>query len=203
MPFLTSTAGARLLLHEQRSYPFVKDEGVYAMSGTETSIGVLVVRPRPRAAWEEGPGRPARPARAIHACPAPWLAPSKAAVLWGRGAVTPPAGPTARHPLSAPRDPHAYWEAGTEGLPGSDPQTPCSPPPPGQAGAQRRAVQQLHRERLRRPRPQPLRRPEHDLLHPGGRTERSPDPGPAHVTVPEAQVSGHLGPRKAGSAGFS
>lgn len=44
VPFLTSTAGARLLLHEQRSYPFVKDEGVYAMSGTETSIGVLVVR---------------------------------------------------------------------------------------------------------------------------------------------------------------
>nr|KAF6442205.1 sodium channel epithelial 1 subunit beta [Rousettus aegyptiacus] len=42
VPFLTSTAGARLLLHEQRSYPFVKDEGIYAMSGTETSIGVLV-----------------------------------------------------------------------------------------------------------------------------------------------------------------
>lgn len=49
VPFLTSTAGARLLLHEQRSYPFVKDEGIYAMSGTETSIGVLVV------------GRPGRP----------------------------------------------------------------------------------------------------------------------------------------------
>lgn len=48
VPFLTSTAGARLLLHEQRSYPFVKDEGIYAMSGTETSIGVLVVRPQPR-----------------------------------------------------------------------------------------------------------------------------------------------------------
>lgn len=42
VPFLTSTAGVRLLLHEQRSYPFVKDEGVYAMSGTDTSIGVLV-----------------------------------------------------------------------------------------------------------------------------------------------------------------
>ncbi|XP_014385493.1 PREDICTED: amiloride-sensitive sodium channel subunit beta [Myotis brandtii] len=42
VPFLTSTAGARLLLHEQRSYPFVKEEGIYAMSGTETSIGVLV-----------------------------------------------------------------------------------------------------------------------------------------------------------------
>uniref|UniRef100_A0A3Q2H2B5 Epithelial sodium channel subunit beta n=1 Tax=Equus caballus TaxID=9796 RepID=A0A3Q2H2B5_HORSE len=42
VPFLTSTAGARLLLHEQRSYPFIKEEGIYAMSGTETSIGVLV-----------------------------------------------------------------------------------------------------------------------------------------------------------------
>ncbi|XP_037363320.1 amiloride-sensitive sodium channel subunit beta [Talpa occidentalis] len=42
VPFLTSTAGARLLLHEQRSYPFIKDEGIYAMSGAETSIGVLV-----------------------------------------------------------------------------------------------------------------------------------------------------------------
>ncbi|XP_034843953.1 amiloride-sensitive sodium channel subunit beta [Mirounga leonina] len=42
VPFLTSTAGARLLLHGQRSYPFIKDEGIYAMSGTETSIGVLV-----------------------------------------------------------------------------------------------------------------------------------------------------------------
>lgn len=58
VPFLTSTAGARLLLHEQRSYPFVKDEGIYAMSGTETSIGVLVVRPRPGAAWEGGAGPP-------------------------------------------------------------------------------------------------------------------------------------------------
>ncbi|XP_038523535.1 epithelial sodium channel subunit beta [Canis lupus baileyi] len=44
VPFLTSTAGARLMLHEQRSYPFIKDEGIYAMSGTETSIGVLVDR---------------------------------------------------------------------------------------------------------------------------------------------------------------
>lgn len=48
MPFLTSTAGARLLLHEQRSYPFIKEEGIYAMSGTETSIGVLVVWPQPK-----------------------------------------------------------------------------------------------------------------------------------------------------------
>nr|XP_021527973.1 amiloride-sensitive sodium channel subunit beta [Aotus nancymaae] len=42
VPFLTSTAGVRLMLHEQRSYPFIRDEGIYAMSGTETSIGVLV-----------------------------------------------------------------------------------------------------------------------------------------------------------------
>ncbi|XP_006892697.1 PREDICTED: amiloride-sensitive sodium channel subunit beta-like [Elephantulus edwardii] len=44
VPFLTSTAGARLMLHEQKSYPFIKDEGIYAMGGTETSIGVLVDR---------------------------------------------------------------------------------------------------------------------------------------------------------------
>lgn len=31
------------MLHEQRSFPFLKDQGIYAMSGTETSIGVLVV----------------------------------------------------------------------------------------------------------------------------------------------------------------
>lgn len=45
VPFLASTAGVRLMLHEQRSYPFIRDEGIYAMSGTETSIGVLVVCP--------------------------------------------------------------------------------------------------------------------------------------------------------------
>uniref|UniRef100_A0A5F9CH08 Epithelial sodium channel subunit beta n=1 Tax=Oryctolagus cuniculus TaxID=9986 RepID=A0A5F9CH08_RABIT len=42
VPFLASTAGVRLMLHEQRSYPFIREEGVDAMSGTETSIGVLV-----------------------------------------------------------------------------------------------------------------------------------------------------------------
>uniref|UniRef100_A0A8C8VIH8 Sodium channel epithelial 1 subunit beta n=1 Tax=Pelusios castaneus TaxID=367368 RepID=A0A8C8VIH8_9SAUR len=42
IPYLTSTAGARLMLHEQKSFPFLKDLGIYAMSGTETSIGVLV-----------------------------------------------------------------------------------------------------------------------------------------------------------------
>lgn len=44
VPFLASTAGARLMLHEQRTYPFIKEEGIYAMAGTETSIGVLVVK---------------------------------------------------------------------------------------------------------------------------------------------------------------
>uniref|UniRef100_A0A8D0DTK4 Amiloride-sensitive sodium channel subunit beta n=1 Tax=Salvator merianae TaxID=96440 RepID=A0A8D0DTK4_SALMN len=42
IPYLTTTAGARLMLHKQRSFPFLKDQGIYAMSGTETSIGVLV-----------------------------------------------------------------------------------------------------------------------------------------------------------------
>ncbi|XP_070617051.1 amiloride-sensitive sodium channel subunit beta [Erythrolamprus reginae] len=42
IPFLTTTAGARLMLHQQGSFPFLKDQGIYAMSGTETSIGVLV-----------------------------------------------------------------------------------------------------------------------------------------------------------------
>ncbi|XP_053132524.1 amiloride-sensitive sodium channel subunit beta [Hemicordylus capensis] len=42
LPFLTFTAGARLMLHEQKSFPFLKDQGIYAMSGTETSIGVMV-----------------------------------------------------------------------------------------------------------------------------------------------------------------
>uniref|UniRef100_A0A674K0R5 Sodium channel epithelial 1 subunit beta n=1 Tax=Terrapene triunguis TaxID=2587831 RepID=A0A674K0R5_9SAUR len=42
IPYLTYTAGARLMLHEQKSFPFLKDQGIYAMSGTETSIGVLV-----------------------------------------------------------------------------------------------------------------------------------------------------------------
>lgn len=42
VPFLASTAGARLMLHEQRTYPFIREAGIYAMAGTETSIGVLV-----------------------------------------------------------------------------------------------------------------------------------------------------------------
>ncbi|XP_073504261.1 epithelial sodium channel subunit beta isoform X2 [Phyllobates terribilis] len=42
IPFLQSTAAARLILHQQRSFPFLKDLGIYAMPGTETSIAVLV-----------------------------------------------------------------------------------------------------------------------------------------------------------------
>lgn len=43
IPYLSSAAGARLMLHQQKSFPFLKDQGIYAMAGTETSIGVLVV----------------------------------------------------------------------------------------------------------------------------------------------------------------
>ncbi|KAM4632337.1 epithelial sodium channel subunit beta [Discoglossus pictus] len=42
IPFLQSTAAARLILHQQRSFPFIKDLGIYAMPGTETSIAVLL-----------------------------------------------------------------------------------------------------------------------------------------------------------------
>ncbi|XP_060642415.2 amiloride-sensitive sodium channel subunit beta isoform X1 [Anolis sagrei] len=42
IPFLTTTAGARLMLHEQESFPFLNDQGIYAMAGTETSIGIMV-----------------------------------------------------------------------------------------------------------------------------------------------------------------
>ncbi|XP_048350268.1 amiloride-sensitive sodium channel subunit beta [Sphaerodactylus townsendi] len=42
LPFLTTTAGARLMLHDRKSFPFLKDEGIFAMAGTETSIGVMV-----------------------------------------------------------------------------------------------------------------------------------------------------------------
>ncbi|KAJ7305791.1 hypothetical protein JRQ81_010157 [Phrynocephalus forsythii] len=39
VPYLSTTAGARLMLHQQRSFPFLQDQGIYAMAGTETSIG--------------------------------------------------------------------------------------------------------------------------------------------------------------------
>ncbi|KAE8579302.1 hypothetical protein XENTR_v10023986 [Xenopus tropicalis] len=42
LPYVQTTAAARLILHQQRSFPFVKDLGIYAMPGTETSIAVLV-----------------------------------------------------------------------------------------------------------------------------------------------------------------
>ncbi|XP_069065772.1 amiloride-sensitive sodium channel subunit beta [Pleurodeles waltl] len=42
IPYLQATAAARLVVHEQRSYPFPKDMGIYAMAGSETSISVVV-----------------------------------------------------------------------------------------------------------------------------------------------------------------
>ncbi|KAM8960099.1 epithelial sodium channel subunit beta [Pelodytes ibericus] len=42
IPFPQTTAAARLILHHQRSFPFPKDLGIYAMPGTETSISVLL-----------------------------------------------------------------------------------------------------------------------------------------------------------------
>ncbi|XP_044160833.1 amiloride-sensitive sodium channel subunit beta isoform X1 [Bufo gargarizans] len=42
IPFLQTTAAVRLILHQQRSFPFLKDLGIYAMPGTETSIAVQV-----------------------------------------------------------------------------------------------------------------------------------------------------------------
>ncbi|XP_041062870.1 amiloride-sensitive sodium channel subunit beta-like [Carcharodon carcharias] len=41
-PFLSIAAGARLMLHQQNTYPFLQDLGLYAMPGTETSIGIFV-----------------------------------------------------------------------------------------------------------------------------------------------------------------
>nr|XP_006003112.1 PREDICTED: amiloride-sensitive sodium channel subunit beta [Latimeria chalumnae] len=42
IPFLTTSAGARLMLHDQNTFPFLKDLGMYAMAGSQTSIGILV-----------------------------------------------------------------------------------------------------------------------------------------------------------------
>ncbi|XP_066432512.1 amiloride-sensitive sodium channel subunit beta isoform X1 [Eleutherodactylus coqui] len=42
IPFLQTTAAARFILHQQRSFPFIKDLGIYAMPGTETSVAVAV-----------------------------------------------------------------------------------------------------------------------------------------------------------------
>uniref|UniRef100_UPI00398F19C6 amiloride-sensitive sodium channel subunit gamma-like n=1 Tax=Pristiophorus japonicus TaxID=55135 RepID=UPI00398F19C6 len=41
-PFLSIAAGARLMLHQQNTYPFLQDLGLYARAGTETSIGIFV-----------------------------------------------------------------------------------------------------------------------------------------------------------------
>lgn len=69
VPFLASTAGARLMLHEQRTYPFIREEGIYAMAGTETSIGVLVVKTGPPGQLEwEAEGRNS-PVQAALPCP--------------------------------------------------------------------------------------------------------------------------------------
>ncbi|XP_068100549.1 amiloride-sensitive sodium channel subunit beta [Hyperolius riggenbachi] len=42
IPFLQTTAGGRIILHQQKSFPFLKHLGIYAMPGTETSVAVLV-----------------------------------------------------------------------------------------------------------------------------------------------------------------
>lgn len=86
MPFLTSTAGARLLLHEQRSYPFIKDEGIYAMSGTETSIGVLVVWPRPEGSLSGAEGGRLLVVRSCRVC---WPEPPPGPPCWGGGWARP------------------------------------------------------------------------------------------------------------------
>ncbi|XP_067912152.1 amiloride-sensitive sodium channel subunit beta-like isoform X2 [Heterodontus francisci] len=41
-PFLPIAAGARLMLHQQNTYPFLQNLGLYARAGTETSIGIFV-----------------------------------------------------------------------------------------------------------------------------------------------------------------
>lgn len=122
MPFLTSTAGARLLLHEQRSYPFIKDEGIYAMSGTETSIGVLVVWPQPKGSLR-GLRVEAHLPRADLALPRGPFPPrllagtsSRATMLWGKEGHT--LTPTGAYGI--PTNPCACWEGGTKGLPRGD-----------------------------------------------------------------------------------
>nr|H1AFJ6.1 RecName: Full=Amiloride-sensitive sodium channel subunit beta; AltName: Full=Beta-NaCH; AltName: Full=Epithelial Na(+) channel subunit beta; Short=Beta-ENaC; AltName: Full=Nonvoltage-gated sodium channel 1 subunit beta; AltName: Full=SCNEB [Neoceratodus forsteri]BAL46407.1 epithelial sodium channel subunit beta [Neoceratodus forsteri] len=42
IPFLTTRAGARFLLHTQNTFPFVETMGTYALVGTVTSVGILV-----------------------------------------------------------------------------------------------------------------------------------------------------------------
>lgn len=121
VPFLTSTAGARLMLHEQRSYPFIKEEGIYAMAGMETSIGVLVV-----CLQAVCPAPTSRGLRGGAPClPKPWTSPPPH-LLPGT-----PVGPTLGGKMSAPHPwpllgrqpsspsehplgPLAGWEGGTE-----------------------------------------------------------------------------------------
>nr|XP_033818589.1 amiloride-sensitive sodium channel subunit beta [Geotrypetes seraphini] len=42
IPYLQSTASSVIMLHEQRSYPYLKDLGFFAQTGAETSIGILL-----------------------------------------------------------------------------------------------------------------------------------------------------------------
>ncbi|XP_029432409.1 amiloride-sensitive sodium channel subunit beta isoform X1 [Rhinatrema bivittatum] len=42
IPYLQSTAASVIMIHEQRSYPYLKDLGIYALTGAETSIGVML-----------------------------------------------------------------------------------------------------------------------------------------------------------------
>ncbi|XP_043945755.1 amiloride-sensitive sodium channel subunit beta [Protopterus annectens] len=42
IPFLTTSAGVRFLLHDQKTFPFVETMGIYALVGTVTSVEILV-----------------------------------------------------------------------------------------------------------------------------------------------------------------
>uniref|UniRef100_H9G438 Amiloride-sensitive sodium channel subunit beta n=1 Tax=Anolis carolinensis TaxID=28377 RepID=H9G438_ANOCA len=84
IPFLTTTAGARLMLHEQESFPFLNDQGIYALAGTETSIGIMVDELQrlgspysdctnngsdiPASSGNDSSGRPYRTIYSIQAC---------------------------------------------------------------------------------------------------------------------------------------
>ena len=124
VPFLTSTAGARLMLHEQRSYPFIKEEGIYAMAGMETSIGVLVVClqavcpvPTSRGLRGAAPGipKPWTSPPFTPASPSAWNPSGPHA--WGKMSAPHPWPLLGRQPSSPSEHPLgrlAGWEGGTE-----------------------------------------------------------------------------------------
>lgn len=85
----------------------VRDRDVHRRAG-----GTARARVPGRRGWAAG-----------HPCPARWPAPSKG--CGGRG--DPSCWAHGSPPPSAPPDPRASWGTGTEGLPRSDPQTPCLP----------------------------------------------------------------------------